>query len=267
MSTEDLIELCDGRVWHQRLRPFKHPLNYSVFCLRLRMDRSDDLARRTNWLFGFNKRRPISFMNQDHGHRDGADLRVWLDEVLREAAVPNPGAAVWLQTFPRVLGYVFNPVSFWYLYDHHGELQVIVAEVNNTFGQHHQYVLTALNGRGIDSQTTLSCQKVFHVSPFCPVKGHYQFQRVVSAHGDRMSIDYYDDSSLPEPLLKTGISVRPEPFTTAALFKRFLRMPFMTIAVMARIHWHALKLWRAGAVFYKLPELPAQEVTSNHKDA
>ena len=269
-AVNDVLQFCPAKVWHVRLRPFKHPLNYDVFSLRLRMDKPDELATQTSWLFGFNRRRPVSFMNADHGYRDGSDLGVWLADTLAVAGVAHPGGAVWLQTFPRMLGYVFNPVSFWYLYDKQDDLRVIVAEVNNTFGQHHHYVLTAPSGERIQSGQVLSCQKVFHVSPFCPVTGQYRFERVVNQQQDgqtvdRMTIDYFDDATIDEPIIRTGIAVKPEPFTTVALLNAFLRMPLMTFGVMVRIHWHAFKLWRGGAKFHKLPELPNQVVTSNQE--
>lgn len=260
-----VLQLCDANVWHKRLRPFKHPLNYRLFCLRLRMDKTAELAKKTNWLFGFNRRRLIAFMNADHGSRDGADLGVWLEQTLAAANIKHPGGAVWLQTFPRMLGYVFNPVSFWYLYDSQDQLRVIVAAVNNTFGQHHNYVLTMADGSPIQSGQSLLCQKVFHVSPFCAVKGHYAFERVTNQRVDRMTIDYFDDASITEPLIRTGIAVEPRTLTTAGLLKAFLRMPFMTFGVIVRIHWHALKLWRGGARFHKLADLPNQEVTSNQE--
>jgi uncharacterized protein len=275
MHTDSRIEFCDAHVWHQRLRPFKHPLNYKLFCLRLRMDQPQALERYNSWLFGVNRTRPVSIKNRDHGYRDGSDLMVWLADTLGAAQVANPGGAVWLQTFPRMLGYVFNPVSFWYLHDPHGEIRVIVAEVNNTFGQSHHYVLTAEQGAPIRSGQALTCQKVFHVSPFCPVTGYYRFERVTKARGaglsdeqaarcvDRMSIDYFDDGSLSEPLIKTGIAVDPQPFSTTRLLRAFLRMPLMTFGVMVRIHWHAFKLWRRGARFHRLPDLPGEQVTSN----
>ena len=269
-APSDVLRLCPARVWHMRLRPFKHPLNYDVFSLRLRMDQPEQLAQQTSWLFGVNRRRLVSFMNADHGYRDGSDLNRWLADTLAHAGVDHPGGAVWLQTFPRLLGYVFNPVSFWYLENAKGELRVIVAEVNNTFGQHHHYVLTSPDDTPIQSGQVLTCQKVFHVSPFCPITGHYRFERVIKTQHngqtvDRMTIDYFDDEAVQEPIIRTGIAVKPEPFTTAGLFKAFLRMPFMTFGVMVRIHWHAFKLWRGGAKFHKLPDLPNQTVTSNQE--
>ena len=269
-SPMTVLQFCQARVWHKRLRPFKHPLNYNVFSLRLRMDRPDQLDSQSSWLFGVNRRRPVSFMNADHGYRDGGDLNAWVSDTLTAVGVTHPGGAVWLQTFPRLLGYVFNPVSFWYLHDPSGAVRVMIAEVNNTFGQHHHYVLTAPDGGEIESGQVLTCQKVFHVSPFCPVTGHYRFERVITPRADkpsvdRVTIDYFDDESLDEPIIRTGIAVEPEDFTTRRLLRAFLRMPLMTFGVMLRIHWHAFKLWRAGATFHRLPDLPTEEVTSNQE--
>jgi DUF1365 family protein len=229
------------------------------------MDKVQELKRYNSWLFGFNRRRPVSFMNQDHGYRDGGDPMVWLADMLEAVGVDHPRGAVWLQTFPRMLGYVFNPVSFWYLYDIQGDLRVIVAAVNNTFGQRHQYVLTAPAGMPIQTGQVLTCQKVFHVSPFCPVTGHYRFERSIKGQVDCMAIDYFDDDALAEPLIRTGIAVTPEPFHVRKLLAAFAKMPFMTFGVMLRIHWHALKLWRNGATFHRLPQLPTIEVTSNQE--
>lgn len=268
MRTEPVIELCRAHVVHKRLRPFVHPFHYRLFCLRVRIDQPQALADAGSWLFGVNRRRLVSLMNADHGHRDGGDLIEWLRATLHAASVPWPGGPVWLQCFPRILGYVFNPVSFWYVHDAQGRCAVVVAEVNNTFGQRHQYVLSPSDGQRIESGTVLHCQKVFHVSPFCPVQGHYRFEYTRSAQIERMAIDYFDESGtgpVDEPLIHTAMAVEPGPFSTAGLLRAILRMPLMTFGVMARIHWHALKLWRRGATFHRLPPLPTHEVTTNQR--
>lgn len=263
--TEPVLRLARAHVMHKRFRPFVHPFVYRLFCLQARIDQPQALARHNSWLFGVNCARPVSLMNADHGHRDGGNLMLWLHETVSQVGVTLPGGAVWLQCFPRLFGYVFNPVSFWYLYDENGELRVIVAEVNNTFGQHHFYVLTAPQSQAIDSGASVTCQKVFHVSPFCPVAGHYTFGYVVNRKVTRMVIDYYDDEALTEPLIHTAIATEPRPFSTGGLLAALLRMPLMTIGVMARIHWHAFKLWRRGAKFHRLPDLPTEEVTTNQR--
>jgi hypothetical protein len=265
--TVPVLRLARAHVMHKRFRPFVHPFVYRLFCLQARIDKPEDLLRHNSWLFGFNRSRPVSLMNADHGYRDSGDLMDWLKATTNHAGVAMPGGAVWLQCFPRLLGYVFNPVSFWYLYDKTDALCVIVAEVNNTFGQHHHYVLTDPNGRAIETGASLICEKVFHVSPFCPVTGRYQFDYVVNKKVTRMSIDYYDDDALSEPLIHTAIATETYLFSTSALLAALLRMPLMTFGVMVRIHWHALKLWRRGAKFHRLPDLPTEEVTTNQRSS
>ena len=263
--TDASVLLCQGRVMHARLRPFVHRFVYRVFCLRLRLDRPVELARYTNWLFGYECARPVSFRARDHGARDGADLLQWLAGVLDASEINLELGAVWLQCFPRVFGYVFNPVSFWLIHDRQGVLRVVLAEVNNTFGQRHQYVLTAKNLAPIDSSSNQACQKVFHVSPFCDVRGHYQFELDERAGQPRLAIDYFDGEPEPAPLLRTAIVVRPQPLRTAGLLGALLTMPMMTFGVMLRIHIQAFKLWRQGAKYRSVPSLPKDEITHNFK--
>ncbi|MFY9136945.1 DUF1365 domain-containing protein [Zwartia sp.] len=262
---DDLLVLCRGRVMHARLRPFIHRFVYRVFCIRLRVDQLSSLSRFNSWLFGIDKKRIVSFQTRDHGARDGSDLLTWLTGALRESGIALETGAVWLQCFPRVFGYVFNPVSFWHVHDQQGALRVLVAEVNNTFGQRHQYVLTASNLGVIESGAVLECQKIFHVSPFCDVEGVYRFTSNQFGKQDRMAIDYFDDPSLLQPILKTAIVVQAQPFSTRALTLSLLSMPMMTIGVMLRIHWQAFKLWRQGATYHSVPPLPKNEVSNNGK--
>jgi hypothetical protein len=193
----------------------------------------------------------------------------WLKRTLEASDVRFEVGAVWLQCFPRVFGYVFNPVSFWLVHDREGVLRALLAEVNNTFGQRHQYVLTAPNLGPLDPHVKLGCQKVFHVSPFCDVQGNYQFELDVRAGQHRLAIDYFDEEpeaqggQRSQPLLRTAIVVQPQPLRTRALLAAFLTMPMMTFGVMLRIHVQAFKLWRRGATFRSLPALPADEVTHN----
>lgn len=262
---ETLFELCRGRVMHARLKPFVHRFVYRVFCIRLRIDQFAYLGRFNSWLFGFNKKRIVSFQSRDHGARDGSDLMDWLSKTLKASGISFETGAIWLQCFPRVLGYVFNPVSFWYVHDKQGELRVLLAEVNNTFGQRHQYVLTAPNFGVIQQDTDLECRKVFHVSPFCEVEGTYRFRLSRRGTQERMAIDYFDAIDHPVALLKTAIVVQAEPYTTRALLRSVLSMPMMTFGVMWRIHWQAFKLWRKGAKYHPVAPLPNEEVTNNGK--
>ncbi len=260
-----VVQLCLGRVMHVRLRPFIHRFVYRVFCLRLRIDQPLALTHLNSWLFGVEQPRPVSFWSSDHGARDGSGLMAWLTTQLRQAGLEFELGAVWLQCFPRVFGYVFNPVSFWFIHDRQGNLRVLLAEVNNTFGQRHQYLLTAENLDPIDQHTDLHCAKVFHVSPFCAVQGTYTFKLNERGTLKRMSIDYYDAPEQHMPLLRTALVIQPGVFSTATLLKALGGMPMMTLGVMARIHWQAFKLWRRGAVYHPVPALPKEDLTTNIK--
>lgn len=260
-----LLELCRGRVMHARLKPFVHRFVYRVFCIRVRVDQLSNLSRFNSWLFGVDKKRIVSFQSRDHGARDGSDLISWLNDALHASEISLALGAVWLQCFPRVFGYVFNPVSFWYVHDQQGNLRVLVAEVNNTFGQRHQYVLTAPGMAVIEENSILECRKIFHVSPFCDVEGLYRFKSSRRGEQARMAIDYFDDPASPKPLLKTAIVVQAKVFSTRALLACLISMPMMTLGVMWRIHWQAFKLWRQGAQYHPVPPLPENEVSNNGK--
>jgi len=233
-------ELLTGRVMHRRLRPVAHRFAYRVFFLRLPLTRLEDAGIAVN--------RPglCSFHYRDHGARDGSHPLAWIRQLLAREGIEADGE-VWLHCFPRVLGYVFNPVSFWFCEDRNGRLQAVLAEVNNTFGERHAYLLRA--------GEALEARKVFHVSPFFPVSGRYRFRFEARAGLRLARIDYFDDAG---PLLYTSISGRPQPLTRARLAAAFLTHPLMTFAIMGRIHWQALRLWLKRVPFFRKPVPPAE---------
>jgi DUF1365 family protein len=178
---------------------------------------------------------------------------------LKSENIHDADGEIWLQAFPRVLGYVFNPVSFWFCHRSDGALRAIVCEVNNTFGERHFYLLDT--GSVMPWGLQLTSKKVFHVSPFCTVEGSYRFRFMRAtkkvSNIDRecvvARIDYHDDQG---PLLLTSISGRLEPLTTRSAAKAFFRHPLMTIGVIGRIHWQALKLFTKRVPFFRKPLPP-----------
>ncbi|WP_269533304.1 DUF1365 domain-containing protein [Chitinimonas sp. BJYL2] len=258
-------QLCVGTVMHARSRPRLNRFSYPVFFLRLRLDQLDTQVRSGSWWFGINRLAAVSFQAADHGARDGSDLLAWLDTRLAAAGLQRPGGAVWLHAFPRVLGYAFKPVSFWYCHDHDAQLRIVIAEVNNTFGERHQYVLTAPDQGPITATTILRCRKVFHVSPFCEVRGNYRFRLLSGSERHVMVIDYHDDASDPLPLLKTAMWGSAQAISRPLVLATLLRMPLLTFGVVARIHWQALRLWLGGVPFFRKPQPPAFELTHNNE--
>lgn len=240
--------LCLGHVMHRRLRPAINAFVYPVFYVQLPLR---DLAAAECALFSIDRRNLLSFHSRDHGPRDGSPLLPWIESLLAEHGLPDDGEIV-LQTFPRVLGFVFNPVSFWYCRDRAGQLIAVLAEVNNTFGGMHSYLLHR-RGEPLVDGDELRAEKLFHVSPFNEVEGAYRFRFQLERPLQLCRIDYDDAEG---ELLLTSISGRPQAWSAVALLKAFLRMPFLTLGVIARIHWQALKLWLKGVPFHGAHPVP-----------
>ncbi|MFO1326091.1 MAG: DUF1365 domain-containing protein [Rubrivivax sp.] len=250
-TTEATPLLMRGEVRHRRLRPAEHAFSYPTGMLllpmrRLREHPAPALAR--------NRRALLSFHDCDHGD-GGGDALAWIDALLQREGVHDAQGEVWLQTYPRLLGYVFKPVSFWYAHRSDGTLAAVVAEVNNTFGERHCYLL---DGPGLGWGRELQARKVFHVSPFCRVQGRYRFRFM--RRDDRIvaRVDHDDEQGA---LLQTSVSGRLSPLDAAAARRLLLGMPLLTLAVIWRIHWQALRLVAKRVPFFGKPS-PPQALTT-----
>ncbi|QKJ67424.1 DUF1365 domain-containing protein [Deefgea piscis] len=249
-------QIIRGQVMHQRLRPAQNRFVYPVFCLRLNLARLGDINVSG---FGLNRWRPVAIYTQDYGPKDGSNLEQWMRNVLLQYGIEANGE-IWLHTFPRVFGFVFNPVSFWYCYDRDGGLRAVLAEVNNTFGETHQYLIAANDDQCIEADTRLECIKMMHVSPFCEVQGHYQFGFRDTAQTAWVGIDYFDTDGL---LIKTAVGGKREALNRQTLWRALLAQPLLTLGVFARIHWQAFHLWRKRVPFFSKPAPPTIELTSS----
>ena len=247
-----------GQVRHRRLRPQPNRFVYPTYFLMLPMRRlhaqgAGDLPRNR---FGL-----ISFFDCDHG--DGrADSLAWLTDVLAREGVPDADGEVWLQCYPRVLGFAFKPVSFWYCLRRDATLAAVLVEVNNTFGERHCYLLS---GPDLAWGVEASARKVFHVSPFCRVSGGYRFRFSSPGLQDGSTprrtlarIDHHDEAGL---LLQTSLSGELQPLTTRRLRAVFFGMPLMTLGVVLRIHWQALKLFTRRVPWIHKPAPPQHLVS------
>lgn len=235
--------LLIGRVMHERLRPVRHRFDYPVFCVSCDVAR---LAELGTWWFGIDRWRPLGLATRDYGPRDGGDLDTWMRQRLADAQIPADGE-IWLQTIPRLFGYAFNPVSFWFCHDRAGRLRALYADVRNTFGARHGYLLSAADHAPIDAGTVLICRKMLHVSPFCDVEGDYAFRVRQRADHVCVAIDYRDRQGL---LIRTAIGARVYPLTAARALRTLLAQPLMAVAVVVRIHWQALRLLMKRVPFH-----------------
>ncbi len=248
--------VIDATVVHRRLRPRANAFRYRVAYLCLGLEALESAAGR--WL-KLDRPGLVSFRRTDHGPRDGSDLRAWLRRILVEHGLGETcdGDMV-LLTMPRMLGYVFNPVSFWFCRDRAGALRAVLCEVNNTFGETHCYLVHHDDHRPIEPDAWFEGRKAFHVSPFLPVEGGYRFRFRLDEERVHVDVNYHDIQGL---MLATSVGGRREPLGDRTVFRRFLGNPTMTLAVIVRIHWQALHLWRKRARFYRKPAPPADLVT------
>ncbi len=245
-----------GEVRHSRLRPAQHRFSYPALFLLLPMR---SLRTQPCAALKRNGRGWLSFHDADHGE-GGDDALAWLETLLEREGIHDADGEIWLQAFPRVLGYAFKPVSFWFCQRRDGTLSAIVVEVNNTFGERHCYLL---QGPQLGWGRELSAAKVFHVSPFCRVAGRYRFRfmlagAVLEQARSVARIDHDDENG---PLLQTSISGRLQPLSQAVARQALLAMPAFSLMLIARIHWQALKLWAKRVPFFGKPAAPEQFLT------
>lgn len=220
-----------GHVVHRRHRPKPHALRYRVFSLLIDLD---DLPRleELGW-FSHNRAAVFSFWDSDHA--DGGDLRHWAASQLARHGLPAPGR-IRLLCYPRILGYVFNPLTVWYCDGPDGQPLARIYEVHNTIGQRHAYVLT-------DDGERQSADKTFYVSPFIDMDCRYNFRLSPPAETILVSIDETQDGA---PLLYAAFSGKRRDFTAANLRKLFFTHPLMTLKVTTGIYWEALRLLLKG---------------------
>ncbi|MDP2227863.1 MAG: DUF1365 domain-containing protein [Moraxellaceae bacterium] len=245
--------LYSGMVIHHRLRPHEHAFRYPGLFICFPLDQKATLRSR---LFSLDRFNLFSFYEKDHG--DGHDAESWIRTTLQREGITQADGNIWLLAMPRILGFVFNPVSFWFCHDSADALRAVLCEVRNTFGERHCYLLTARDGGPIGKDTELTSRKVFHVSPFFDVKGHYRFRFNQQPEKRSVAIDYYEDDALS---LKTHLSGSAREMTDTELLRTFFSFGWATVLVVWRIHWQALLLWRKKTRFHTKPVPPVQEIT------
>lgn len=250
MST---VEHVEASSFHGRRGAVENAFRYSVDYVLLEPESEVSAPR----LFSRNRTNLASLHDADHGgapHRGRGPQ--WVREVLVQHA-PGVAGKVLLLAQPRILGHVFNPVSFWLCHDAEGRLRVVIAEVTNTFGDRHSYLCHRDDLAPLTRDDRVTARKILHVSPFQPVAGGYRFR--FDIRPDRISIRI--DYAAGNGGLVATLTGNRKPLTSLGLLRACIRRPFGSRRVMALIHWQALKLWWKGARYRLRPEPPADEVT------
>lgn len=247
------VRLFVGETTHHRFKPRPHRFTYKLFQIEVDLDQLKPkcLGRRSQPIGPLGL---FAFASRDHGARDGSPLRPWIEACLNKAGVSASAANIQLLCFPRVLGFVFNPISAFFVRDAAGGLEAVVYEVNNTFGQTHAYVIPA-GGGAVERH---EADKQLYVSPFYRVEGGYQFR----LERTEATVDLTIVKQVAgRPDFNARLSLEQRSLTDAALLTLFFTMPLMTLGVTAAIHWQALKLWLKGAPFGARPPGPKSGVS------
>ncbi|MDB5392561.1 MAG: hypothetical protein JWM91_67 [Rhodospirillales bacterium] len=252
---ETASALYCGTVAHKRLRPRVHALNYSAFWMLFDLDELPRLSKSLK-LFGHNSFSLFSFYDRDHGDSSGQPLRRQIETHLEQAGIETDGGPIRLLCMPRILGYVFNPISIYFCYRPDGSPKAIFYEVNNTFGQRHSYLIPVEFDRG---RTIIqNCPKRLYVSPFNDMDMSYAFKVQPPEASVAVGVDVLDPKGL---MLTTSLRGKRRELSDAAIAGTFVRHPLLTLKVIAGIHWEALQLWLKGMKITERPPRPDRPVT------
>ncbi len=243
--------LYTGTVMHRRFKPRAHRLSYRVFWTLLDLDEIPLLTRSLRW-FSLERFNLFGFYNADHGDGSGRPLRTQIEAHLAAADIDLEGGKIRLLCMPRILGFVFNPISVYYCYRQDGALAALLYEVHNTFGQRHSYLIPVEGGA--DEPLEQRCLKAFYVSPFMDMDIAYRFR--VQLPAERIAL-VIEGSDAAGPVIVASLAGNREALTDAALLRAFVSFPLLTLKVVAGINWEALKLWIKGMRLRPRPPAPA----------
>ena len=234
--------IYNGEVTHTRFKPVRHFLKYKTFSLLIDLDEIN-LLDKSIGIFSHNKFNIFSFYDKDHGDRDGGNLKDWVISNLKKFQIKENITKIKVLCYPRILGYVFNPLSIFYCYEK-DKLVAIFYEVKNTFNEQHTYIFKIKNNEEIIQK----CRKKFYVSPFMDMETFYNFKLLNPK--DKLSVFIKQTDADGTVLTATQTGDKKE-FSFKQLAINFLKYPLMTIKIISSIHYEALLLWKKGAIYRK----------------
>ncbi len=247
-------KIYTGKVMHMRMQPFEHRFTYKVFSFLFDLDNINQNPK-TSKLLGYNQFNLMSFYEKDHIPKDlkFKTTREYIDHLLEKANLEKAGK-IYLLCYPRFLGFVFNPISIYYCMDENNQIICMIYEVRNTFKERHTYVEPVLETQRVGSEIRQAREKLFHVSPFMNMDQCYHFR--VTKPSEKLTFRIFQTQD-EQPSLSATFSAKAMPITTWNTLKAAVKTPFLTIKVVASIHYEALKIWIKGGKYHK-PEKPEQ---------
>ena len=231
-----------GEVTHTRFKPIRHFLKYKTFSLLIDLNEIN-LLDKSIGIFSHNKFNIFSFYDKDHGERDGGNLKEWVISNLKKFKIKENITNIKLLCYPRIFGYVFNPLSIFYCYEEEN-LKAIFYEVKNTFNEQHTYIFKIKDKGSIE----LKCKKKFYVSPFMDMNTFYNFRLLNPKKKLSVFIKQTDEKETVLTATQTGDK---KEFSFKQLIINFFKYPLMTIKIIISIHYEALLLWKKGALYRK----------------
>ncbi len=247
-----------GHVVHKRVRPKPHALDYRVFSFLIDLDEVAPLAKRLRF-FSYNAWNVFSVFDNDYGAGGRTSIGDTARAALADAGRPSEGRRILLLSYPRLFGYVFNPLSVFYIYAPAGELETLIYEVNNTFGERVSYVVPA-GLRQSNDVYVQSCAKEMFVSPFASGHGKYGFIVKDPIEEAFVAVNFSDGDG---PLIKTYFRGRRSDLSDAGLLKLLVGYPLFTLKVIAAIHYEAAKLWFKGVPLTERHVSPRYAISHN----
>jgi len=232
--------IYNGTVSHTRFKPVKHHLKYKTFSLLIDLDEVEKLDK-TIPIFSLNRFNIFSFYSKDHGERDGKSLKNWVIENLKKFKIQHNINKIQLLCYPRIFGYVFNPLSIFYCYENN-LLKAIFYEVKNTFNEQHTYIFKVDGKENIQQK----CKKKFYVSPFMNMETYYNFK--LSSPNNKLFVSIKQSDKEGDLLTAVQTGERKE-FNFKQFVINFFKYPFMTVKIISAIHFEALLLWKKGAIY------------------
>ena len=228
-------KIYTGKVIHKRFKPKEHYFKYNVFSLLIDLNELEEINKYIKF-FSYNKFNIISFYDKDHGDRDGSSIKLWVKKNLRNIGIMTEDISIKLLCYPRIFGYVFNPLSTYFIYNKNSELISIFYEVKNTFGEQHTYIFKAQDEKTVQNK----CKKKFYVSPFIEMDCEYHFKTLNPREQLSVVINQNDKDGKLLFASQDGIS---QDFNNKNLILSYLTHPLMTFKIIGAIHYEAFKLW------------------------